>query len=511
VSKVELFEFIRKEHFNQEKSIHQIAREQKIHRRTVRQAIQSGIPPKRKVSKRSCLVLTEAVKIIVDNWLQEDLKAPKKQRHTGNRIYIRLVTEHQYQGSASSVRNHFYEQRKLLGWNNKAFIPQVHDAGEEAEVDWYEVYVDFPLGRQKIYIFQMRACYSGNEFHMAFERQNQPSFIEAHVAAFNYFGGVFKKIRYDNLTSAVKKVLRGRKRIETEKFILLRSHYLFEAVFCLPGIQGAHEKGGVEGGVGRFRRAHLVPVPKVKDILELNKLLQEACEQDKKRMISGQTESVEKRFETERNHLSLLPNFPFESFEICSPTVSNKSLATIKGNHYSVPVMFVGQTVEAQVHAQEIKIYKQGDCIAKHRRCYEQGKTITILDHYLPLLRYKPGALNGSLALAQSRAQGTWPALYDQYWQLLSSHLPAQEANKLLVDFLWWARDFSWEEIEIVLEEAIACGSYRVEVLQLFMRRLQSDISIARLEAKDLGKLIHYERPTKGIAHYDTLLTGGSL
>ncbi len=109
------------------------------------------------------------------------------------------------------------------------------------------------MGRQKIYIFQMRGCYSGNEFHIAYERQNQQSFIEAHVAAFHYFGGVFKKIRYDNLTSAVKKVLRGRKRIETEKFIMLRSHYLFESIFCLPGINGAHEKAEALQ-LGNFRK-----------------------------------------------------------------------------------------------------------------------------------------------------------------------------------------------------------------------------------------------------------------
>lgn len=505
---MELFEFIRKEHFNQGKSIRRIAREQKIHRRMVRQAIENAIPPKRKVSRRSCSVLTETFKIIIDKWLIEDLKAPRKQRHTGDRIYSRLVDEQGYQGSVSTVRNYVYEKRKLLGLNNKVFIPQVYGAGEEAEVDWYEAYVDFPLGRQKIYIFQMRACYSGNEFHIAFERQNQQSFIEAHVAAFSYFGGVFKKIRYDNLTSAVKKVLRGRKRIQTEKFIMLRSHYLFETIFCLPGINGAHEKGGVEGSVGRFRRAHLVPIPKVKDLIELNKLLLEGCEQDKKRIIAGQTESVENRFQIEINHLLKLPEFPFESFEICSPVISNKSLATVKGNHYSVPVVFVGQTVEAQVHAGEIKIYKQGNCIAQHPRCYNQGKIITTLDHYLPLLRYKPGALKGSLALAQVRSQGKWPPLYDQYWQLLSLNLPSHEANKLFVDFLWWARDFNWEEIEIVLEEAIACGNYRVEVLQIFMRRLQSDNKIPKLQVKDLGQLIYYERPTKGVQHYDALLQG---
>lgn len=511
MTKVELFEFIRKEHFNQGKGIRKIAREQKIHRRMIRQAIESATPPKRKEVQRSCTVLTQALKGVIDHWLQEDLKAPKKQRHTGDRMYCRLVDEHHFQGSAVTVRNYVYQQRKLMGWNNKVFIPQIHHPGEEAEVDWYEAYVDFPLGRQKIYIFQMRACYSGNEFHIAFERQNQQAFIEGHVAAFHHFGGVFKKLRYDNLTSAVKKVLRGRQRIETEKFILLRSHYLFEAIFCLPGIKGAHEKGGVEGGVGRFRRAHLVPVPKVNAMAELNKLLQKACEQDKKRIISGQTESVENRFEREVNVLLKLPDFPFESFEICNPVISNKSLASIQGNYYSVPVTFAGQTVEAQIHARVIHFFKQGHCIASHQRCYERGKTLTVLDHYLPLLKHKPGAFIGSLALAQARAQGKWPALYDQYWQLLSSHFPPGEANKLFVDFLGWAHDFSWKEIESVLEEAITCGSYPVEVLKLFMRRLKSNACTAKLQEKDLGQLIHYERPAKGLEHYDALLQGDRL
>jgi transposase len=505
---VELFEFIRKEHFNQGKSIRQISKEQKIHRRMVRQALLNAIPPTRKSYSRHSPILSEQIKFIIETWLQDDQKAPRKQRHTAQRIYRRLVSEQGFPGSAVTVRNYVGERRKLLGMNNKIFIPQAYVAGKEAEVDWYEIYVEFPSGQQKVYIFQMRACFSGNEFHMAFERQNQQSFIEAHVAAFNYFGGVFHKIRYDNLTSAVKKVFRGRKRIETEKFVLLRSHYLFEAVFCLPGINGAHEKGGVEGSVGRFRRNHLVPVPKVNNLAQLNVLLRTACDADQERIISGQNQPVAMRWQEEYQQLLPLPHLLFESYEVCSPVVNNKSLVTVRGNHYSVPVALVGQTVEAQIHSQEIKIYKQGNCIATHARSYEQGKIITDLSHYLALLRYKPGALSGSLALAQARSQGAWPCLYDKYWRLLSGHLPTVEANKCFVDFLWWARDHSREQIEIILEEALKSGSYRLELLQLLMRRLQTDNNTSKLLPQDLGKLIRYERPFHGIQNYDALLQG---
>jgi len=322
VTKVELFEIIRKEHFIQGKGIRRISRERSIHRRLVRQAIENAVPPKRAVVTRRCSVLTPAFKVIIDTIVLDDQTAPRKQRHTIKRVFERLVDEHGFKGALSSVAHYFCRKRKELGINSKVFVPQHYAPGDEAEVDWYEAQVDFPGGRKKIYFFEMRANHSGLEFHMAFERQNQQSFLEAHVAAFNYFGGVFKQIRYDNLTSAVKKVLKGRKRIEAESFISLRSHYLFESFFCIPGIQGAHEKGGVEGGVGRFRRAHLVPVPKIDDIFVLNKKLLEACAKDSNRTIAGKDNTVKQRWEDELSVLSPLPNKSFDTSSIFTPQVS---------------------------------------------------------------------------------------------------------------------------------------------------------------------------------------------
>ena len=112
-------------------------------------------------------------------------------------------------------------------------------------------------------MFVMRLSHSGRAFHMAFGNQAQESFLEGHVRAFEHFAGVPGLIRYDNLKPAVVRVLRGRDRIESERFIALRSHYSFDSFFCRPGVEGAHEKGGVEGEIGRFRRRHLVPVPAV--------------------------------------------------------------------------------------------------------------------------------------------------------------------------------------------------------------------------------------------------------
>jgi len=504
---VELFEIIRKDHFLQGKGIRRIARERSIHRRLVRKAIEDAVPPMRAVVVRNCSVLTPFIKNIIDQLVLDDQAAPRKQRHTGRRVFERLVNEHDFKGSLSSVTHYFGRKRKELGINSKAFVPQHHAPGDIAEVDWYEAQVDFPEGRKKIYFFEMRANHSGLEFHMAFERQNQQSFLEAHVAAFNYFGGVFKTIRYDNLTSAVRKVLRGRKRVETENFITMRSHYLFESFFCVPGIQGAHEKGGVEGGVGRFRRAHLVPVPMVDDIFILNNQLLEACEKDSSRTIAGKDKSVKQRWQDELPALSLLPNESFDTAEVRTPQISSKSLATINGNHYSVPVAYVGQSVEARVSALKIYIYKQGKLIATHNRCYDQHKMITEIDHYLPLLKHKPGALSGSYALVQARKNKKWPEIYDKYWQVLRSQNEKSDANRLFVDFLWWARDFNDDVIEHVLNQSLAVGGNNLDAIKLLMRRhLNKPIAVDKLPLEDLGDLACYERPIGSICQYDSLL-----
>jgi transposase len=229
---------------------------------------------------------------IIDSWLVAAREAPPKQRQTGTRVYQRLVQEHSYAGAAVTVRMYVSQQRRRSGLPIEAFVPQSYGPGKEAQVDWYEAAVDFPEGRRTVQFFVMRACFSGQEFHWACWRQTQQAFLEAHVAAFAYFGGVFTRLRYDNLGLAVKKILRGRRREETDRFIALRSHYLFAADFCRPGLAGAHEKGGVEGTVGRFRCNHLVPVPVMADLAALNDYLHRACEADGERRITGRDSSV---------------------------------------------------------------------------------------------------------------------------------------------------------------------------------------------------------------------------
>ena len=144
-------------------------------------------------------------------------------------------------------------------------VPQTHPLGHEAEVDFGQVSFKMSGVLVEAWMFVMRLSASGKAFHRVYFNQAQEVFFDGHVRAFAHFGGVPVRVRYDNLKPAVVRVMKGRGRIETERFVVLRSHYGFESFFCQPGVKGAHEKGGVEGEVGRFRRRHLVPMPDVGD------------------------------------------------------------------------------------------------------------------------------------------------------------------------------------------------------------------------------------------------------
>ena len=159
-----------------------------------------------------------------------------------------------------------------------------------------------------VQLFHLRLSASARAVTLAFLAPDQVALLEGHTLAFERLGGVPARIRYDNLAAAVTRVLAGRDRIEADRFTALRSHYGFESFFCEPGQRGAHEKGGVEGEVGRFRRRHLVPVPRVADLAGLDALLVAADAADERRHVAGRRETVGQAFEQERPHLRPPPS-----------------------------------------------------------------------------------------------------------------------------------------------------------------------------------------------------------
>jgi transposase len=242
---VELFEQLRREYEFGIGTIKGVARKFGVHRRLVRQAVNSALPPVRTYRQRSKPVLG-AFAGFIDGILEADRQAPRKQRHTARRIYRRILAEMPgHPVAESTVRNYVHDRKRALGLLiQEIYVAQSYSWGGEAQVDWYKAYAELAGDLTKLQVFCMRSMASGGAFHRAYRSATQQAFLEGHERAFRHFGGVFRLLRYDNLTSAVRKVLRGRLREETERFIALRSHWHFEADFCTPG--AGHEKGGVE-------------------------------------------------------------------------------------------------------------------------------------------------------------------------------------------------------------------------------------------------------------------------
>lgn len=502
MTRVELYEVIRRRKLVEGHSIRGIARSLGVHRRMVRQALADARPPDRKRPERECSVLTGELRGVIEAWLVEDLKAPRKQRHTARRVFQRLRDERRYDGSEVTVRRFVRACRRAMG-SLQVFVLQHHEPAAEAEIDWGEAVVEFPWGREKAQIFQMRACFSGREFHIAFPRQTQQAFLEAHAAAFDYFGGVFARCRYDNLGAAVRRVLQGRKRIETDRFAAMRSHYLFESEFCLPGLEGAHEKGGVESGVGRFRRSHLVPVPRCAGYDAFNDFLRRCCLEDDQRRLAGRDHTIAEAWAREVPRLRALPAEPFDCAEIVTARVDEKALVTVRTNRYSVPYRWAGHIVEARVGARTVEVCQGGRVIARHPRLWKRFELRIELDHYLELLQRKPGAFAGSVALYQARAQGRWPALYDECWRSLVARYGEQDGTRQLIDVLLLHRDHSADAVTAAITAALQRGGCDFAAIRLLARGREIGVSPPLV---DVGALARFDRPCGDVSTYDRLL-----
>ncbi len=203
---MELFEEIRREYEFGVGTIAGVSKKLKVHRRMVREAVNSALPKPRKKTERPRFKLG-AASAFIDQILELDRKAPRKQRHTAHRIWERIRGElPECQICERTVRLYVHERKIALGLTfHETFVPQSYQWGVEAQVDWYEAYADLSSERTKLQVFSMRSMASGAAFHCAFLHATQQAFLEAHELAFAFFCGVFHKLRYDNLTPAVRR------------------------------------------------------------------------------------------------------------------------------------------------------------------------------------------------------------------------------------------------------------------------------------------------------------------
>jgi len=465
-------EQIRRAYYLEKKSIYLIAKEVGYSHQAIEKALFDPLPKPYHLSRPKPAPVFGPYQPRVEALLSQNEHMPRKQRYTAHKIF-EILREEGYQGCESGIRHYLAARKKQANHVQGVFLPLEFEPGQDAQVDWGEAIVLLSGQRQKVQFFLMRLCYSRRAFAMAFPSQAQECFLYAHLCAFKHFGGVPHRITYDNLGTAVKiehTKKRGRPRQEVQAFVRFRSYHLFESHFCTPGLDGAHEKGGVEAGIGYTRRQFMVPLPEATSFEDLNRqLLARALEEDGRR-VARERQAIGEAWEQERDHLLPLPASDYECCEMATVHVTPYSQATFKTNRYSLPVDRACREVTVKAYPFTIKIWDGTELVASHQRSYEREQDLFNPLHYLPLLELKPAAFDFAKPMRQWKAD--WPASYHQMLRVLRETWPGGRGIQEFIRILRLHQHYPALLVEQAIEQALIYGCVHLDGVLSCLRGL---------------------------------------
>lgn len=412
---------------------------------------------------------------IIDAILKSDAHAPKKQRHTAKRIFERLRDEHGFTGGSTIVRDYVSKARQRFA---EVFVPLHHPPGH-AQVDFGEAIIELEGVRRKGHVFFMSLPYSGASFMKVYLAETTEAFLDGHVAAFAFFGGIPKSILYDNTKLAVAKICGDGTRKRTRAFTSLCSHYLFDDRFGRPG--KGNDKGKVEGLVKNGRRRFLTPVPIAASLDIINAKLEENCLKDQKRCADRQEKTIGERLMDDLDAFERLPLAPFEACEVQSASISSTSLVRYRCNDYSVPTTCGLRRVTLKGFVDEVVIFNGSEEIARHKRSYHKCDFVYNPLHYLALLERKPGALDQAAPL-----QG-WqlPPQFEHLRRLMEARMATEAKGKReFIQVLRLMELFDEASVAEAVNRAIKLGTISFDaVKQLVFTRVEQRPANLDLEA----------------------------
>ncbi|MCA1604211.1 MAG: IS21 family transposase [Acidobacteria bacterium] len=473
------------------KSIRQVARELGLSRPTVKKYLAVS-EPKRVESDLRPTPVKDQVAPRIDHLLDEwRTRTTPKQRITGTRLH-RQLREEGYEVGITTVREYLHESRRRA---QEVFIPLIYRRGEVAQVDFFDVTVEEAGQLHKAWKFLMHLMYSSYEFVWLYERCDQLSFLDAHVRAFNFFGGIPRRLAYDNLSAAVQRII-GPERELTQRFTALVSHYLFEPCFARPG--EGHDKGGVESRGKAIRLQHLVPIPRGESLRAISDQLLADLQREYATKKNKDGESILVRFAEERNFLRPLPAMPFDVRRTMLVAVSSRATVQIDGATYSVPSTWARLDATACVGVEEIQITCRGQEVVYPKE--RSGGKMIQYRNYLPELAHKPQAVRQ--VAPELIVELGEP--FEQLWQLLCQTHGEREAARVLSRILGAIVDHGEAAVSTALRCALAEG--RIDLLAL-AEKLHAPSSIITGPVPEA--LRGYEVEASRASDYDWLLKGG--
>lgn len=391
--KVEEYARIRRAH-RDGMSIREIARSFGRSRRKIREVLRSAEPRPYQRTSVHRPKLTAVFQDQIDQILEADASAPRKQRHTAVMIHRRLQ-EQGFEGGYDQVRRYVKKKRTS---QRETFIPLNHDPGQRAEADFGKIYVDFPDGRRQVSVLIIAWAYSNCTFAIALPNEKVESILYGTKQAFEFFRCVPKELWWDNPRTVAKEILKGRNRIVNAKYMSLASHYNFEPLFCLPA--RGNEKPHAENRVKFLQRNWATPVPCFADRDALNAHFLQCCVQDQQRTVAGKSETIATRFAQDRKHALSLPVASFDPAVTHEREVDKYQTVAFDLCRYSVPRRFAFQKVKVKAYVDRIEVVANatsgGQVIARHERCYEPRTHVLDPLHFLETLERKPACLDHS-------------------------------------------------------------------------------------------------------------------
>ena len=361
----------------------------------------------------------------------------------------------------------------------------------------------------KLFMFCLRLSHSGKAVHVAYANQTQESFLDGHVRAFEALGGVpIGMIRYDNLTPAVIRVALGRQRLENPRFVAMRSHYGFDSFFCIPGIEGAHERvapreGSAGSGDDTSLRCHTWD----RWPPSTTRLPPQITVMTPAGSVSARRPSALPR---PGSWLLLRPlsGEVFDESARLSCRVDAKARVCVRQSYYSVPARFAGRRLEVRLGATEVIVTDAGTVVATHTRSLHKGSEDLVLDHYLEVLTRKPGALAGATALVAARACGAFSETHQRFWDAARRQLGDGPGTRVLVGVLLLHRTLPGPAVVAGIDAALILGSLDVDLVAVEARRSMLTQITPRPVAlpPTAGVIAAIERPLPSLAGYDQLL-----
>lgn len=443
-------------------SIRELARRFGWSRQAIRKALAYAEPVRYRRTTPAASIL-DPLKGVVEAILDDDVKQPRKQRHTAQRLFERLVAEHGYAGGYDQVRR-YVKRRRDSG--RETFLPIDHAAGERVECDFGHIHVDFPDGRKLTPVLLMTWSYSSRTFAVALASERTEAILDGMCRGFAFFECAPREVWWDNPRTVATEILQGRHRRLHERYRALASHFRFEPKFCMPA--AATEKPHVENRVKQLQRRWATPIPQMKDLAALNEHLLRCCREDVARVVSGRTECIADRFAAERAAAAPLPERPFDPSIRRVAQVDKYQSVRFETNWYSVPRRAAYAAVTIKAFVDQVEIVHQDQVVARHERSY--ARHVRVLDprHYLVTLARKPALLDHAAVYRDWRL----PAEFEEGRRALEDRHGPRTGSRQFARLLLLLSKHSGALVAEAIRHCLARGRLDAASVELHAQRL---------------------------------------